>query len=117
MRPLKKFDQGGVPQGDPVGDVVKKYATKEELARMKYLNMLIDTNPYDYYEVMDTAVGRRRSKSDMYGELDNIISGIQARKEEEERQERLSKGNPKPGPYEFAAGGRTPMSFMNKKFR
>ena len=131
MRPVKKFQNGGVPQGDPnagsaagaagasiakafaagmaAGEdaLLEDFATEGELDQMKYLNMLIDSSTQDKdYTAMDTQAGRRRSQRDLYDELNNIISNIETRMQGGERQERLSKGNPKPGPYEFAAGGK-----------
>ena len=139
MRTLKKFNQGGVPQGDPTGDeardfygnIVKGY-TEEELNMLRQLQ-----RDYDKAEMGIVGEGFREFSQDLnydsrrgdiidyqqslMREIDNLQREIEVRsraaEEEQERQSRLSKGNPKLGPYEYAQGGTTPMSFVKPKSR
>ena len=118
-------------------------ATEEELAKIEEFERLAQNAHYgdgrvlfsdgkldpNFVNWQKENYGSRRYSSNLDDQkteylLDmrnQLVSSIEARQaaesEELERQERLSKGNPNLGPYEFAAGGKTPMSFMNKKFR
>ncbi|ASF00360.1 hypothetical protein [uncultured virus] len=100
-------------------------ATGEEVKKIEELERLIDQTGYDEDRTTVVSDGQggyvKRHMSDIYNELNDLIDQISTRavskKEEQERQSRLSKGNPKPGPGEFRYGGKVPMTFMKPKYR
>jgi hypothetical protein len=145
MKTLKTFENGGVPQGGPTGgesrdfygNIVEGY-TEEELNRLRQLQREYDKAQMGivsegFREFSSTSGGsgyasrgqRRQDileyQQSLMREIDNLQREIEVRsraaEEEGMRQQRLSKGNPKAGPFEFAGGGKTPMSFINRKFR
>ena len=83
-------------------------ATGEEVKKIGELERLIDQTGYSddrTVNVQDNQGGYvKRSQEELHAELSDLINQISGRavskKEEQERQQRLSKGNPNLGPYE-----------------
>ena len=95
-------------------------ATGEEVKRLEELDRLIQSSTLGFDNtVYERGVGRR-TQGDIYEERNALIAEISARavarQSEQERQERGSKGSPKPGPFEYAHGGSV-MSFVKPKSR
>ena len=144
MRTLKNLGHGGLHQGDPTGgeardfygNLVEGY-TEEELNRLRQLQREYDKSQMgivgEGFREFSSSDGSGYASSSQRGgdimdyqqslmrEIDNLQREIEVRsgaaEEEGMRQQRLSKGNPKPGLFEFRYGGKTPMSFVKPKSR
>ena len=143
MKTLKNLGHGGLHQGDPTGDeprdfygnIVEGY-TEEELNRLRQLQREYDkaqmgivsegfrefSSSGDYYPSSSQRGGDIMDyQQSLMREIDNLQREIEVRsgaaEDEGMRQQSLSKGTPKPGPFELRYGGKTPMSFVKPKSR
>tara|TARA_R100000808_G_C2101593_1_gene118503 strand:+ start:46 stop:498 length:453 start_codon:yes stop_codon:yes gene_type:complete len=138
---LHQGDPTGDEPRDFYGNIVEGY-TEEELNRLRQLQreydkaqMGIVSEGFREFSTESRAQPQDSRRRDIMGyqqslmrEIDNlqreieVRSGIEdkrlaAAQEEVMRQQRLSKGTPKPGPFELRYGGKTPMSFVKPKSR